>query len=134
MDFDRNIPGFLVLLTSLTIAAVVVLGPVSAQPERFVAKDHPAAVLAWASLRCDPSLELSLRAARVQAEDLRTVAAAFDVAAHYRPLKDLCAEAMEISAPVTRIVASDPARHEPLGQTARATVSLLASISMTSSP
>lgn len=134
MDFDRNIPAFLVLLTSLTIAAVVVLGPVSAQPERFVVKDHPAAILAWASLRCDPSLELSRDGARVEAEDLRTVAAAFDGAANYRPLKDLCAEAMEIAAPVTRIVDTGPAHQGWPGQPARATFSFLANISMTSSP
>lgn len=93
LEFDRAGPVIPLLLASLAIAAEAALGPGSAQSERFVAMDHPAAVLAWAKLRCDPALELSRRGRRVEIEDLRNVVAAFDAASRYRRLEDLCAEA-----------------------------------------
>jgi hypothetical protein len=84
-------------LAAVSSAAWVIAAPRSAQPERYLAADHPAAVVAWASARCYAGLQLSPRAAKAHAEDVMMVAAAFESAARRQPMADVCQEALRIA-------------------------------------
>lgn len=65
---------------------------------RFIPSEHPAAVLAWAQTRCSPDLALRQRTARAHAEDVMTVAAAYEADLRYRPLAAVCADALRVAA------------------------------------
>ena len=76
-------------------------GPPSASvpAERFVAADHPVAVLAWAKANCNDGLALRAGAHRTHAEILMRVAAAYDHARSRRGLEDVCREAIAAAQP-----------------------------------
>ena len=67
--------------------------------ERFAAADHPAAALAWAKTHCNNALELRTGAHRTHAEILMRIAADFDHARSWRPLEDVCQEAIAAARP-----------------------------------
>ena len=91
----------------LAILALAVLGcttitllPPSNPAARFVAADHPAAVLAWARARCAHDPALLPPAVRVHADDLLIVASNLDAAARRWDLERTCATALAIAKPV----------------------------------
>lgn len=108
-------------LAALTAGTVMVYGPLPSQP-RFVPSEHPAAVLAWAKLRCNPQITLERGVPRAQTEDLIEVAAAYDHETRYRPLLDVCAEALEHASHAGAVIL-----HAPDGGPATDTAALLAS-------
>lgn len=81
------------------VALATTSGP---SPHRFIATEHPAAVLAWAQTRCADAPALAPHAPRVQTEDLLTVSAAFEQALARSPLPEVCAYALDVAAAVTR--------------------------------
>lgn len=98
---------------NLAILALAVFGcttitmlPPSDPAARFVAADHPAAVLAWAKTRCAQSLDPLPSAVRVHAEDLLMVASNLDAAARLWDLERTCATARAITKSVPGLILS----------------------------
>lgn len=93
-------------------ALALALHPATPGPEKFIAAQHATAVLAWAQARCPWAGELRPNAPKAQAEDLMAVAAAFDSETRYRPLRDVCAQAIALAEPVSA-AAGNPGTRSP---------------------
>lgn len=92
---------------NLAILALAVFGcttitllPPSDPAARFMAADHPAAVLAWAKARCAHSFDPLPSTVRVHADYLLMVASDLDAAARRWDLERTCATALAIAKPV----------------------------------
>lgn len=70
-----------------------------APSQRFIPSEHPAAVLAWAQTRCGQGLALRASTPRAHAEDIMTVAAAYESDLRYRSLDAVCADALRVAGP-----------------------------------
>lgn len=101
MPSTRLLPLYaLGVLAAVASVAGVIGHPRSQMGDRFVAADHPAAVLAWARTRCYAGLQLRDGAPRAHADDVLTVAAAYETVARSRDPATLCREAVETARPV----------------------------------
>lgn len=105
---------------NLAILALAVLGcttitmlPPSDPAARFMAADHPAAVLAWAKARCTQTFDPRPSAVRVHAEDLLIVASNLDAAARRWDLERTCATALAIAKPVLALRLRTPSPSQP---------------------
>lgn len=105
---------------NLAILALAVLGcttitmlPPSDPAARFMAADHPAAVLAWAKARCTQTFDPRPSAVRVHAEDLLIVASNLDAAARRWDLERTCTTALAIAKPVLALSLRPPLPGQP---------------------
>lgn len=105
---------------NLAILALAVFGcttitllPPSDPAARFMAADHPAAVLAWAKARCTQTFDPRPSAVRVHAEDLLIVASNLDAAARRWDLERTCATALAIAKPVLALSLRTPSPSQP---------------------
>lgn len=90
------------MLAAMAVGALALaLHPATPGPEKFIAAQHATAVLAWSQARCPWAGELQPNAPKAQLEDLMAVAAAFDAKTRYQPLRDVCAQALALAAPVS---------------------------------
>lgn len=96
---------------NLAILALAVFGcttitmlPPTDPAVRFMAADHPAAVLAWVKTRCPQSLAPPPSTVRVHADDLLMVASNLDAAARRWDLERTCATALAITKPVPALI------------------------------
>lgn len=74
--------------------------------QRFIPSEHPAAVLAWAQTRCGQGITLQASTPRAHADDVMTVAAAYESELRYRPLDAVCADALRVARPVLAVDAN----------------------------
>lgn len=100
--FPAHLPAKIIGVAAvMALCAGLVMTERSEPQQRFIASEHPSAVLAWAKLRCDPGLVLRADAPRAQAEDVLAVAAAYETDARYRHVSDVCADALAAARAVT---------------------------------
>ena len=71
-----------------------------------MAEANPAAVLAWAKVKCFGGLELASDAPRTQMEIILQVAAAYDAEQRRRNIADMCSEALDAA---KHVIAKDAA-------------------------
>lgn len=75
--------------------------------QRYIPSEHPAAVVAWAQTRCGPGLALRSSAPRAHAEDVMTVAAAYEADLRYRSREAVCSDALRVIRPYLADVSTD---------------------------
>ena len=85
------------MIVGLASAAGLLAYATPSRTPRYIPAEHPAAVLAWANMRCDTRLALRPDAARAHPEDVIEVSAAYEAALLYQSRAALCQDAMEIA-------------------------------------
>lgn len=96
-------------ISLVALAAAGALGSslrLSSSPsQHFIPREHPAAVLAWAQTRCGQGIALQTSTPRAHADDVLTVAAAYESELRYRPLQAVCADALRAARPALALEA-----------------------------
>lgn len=101
MPRNELLPLYAVAALAAAVSVAGVIGhPRSSDGDRYIAADHPAAVLAWAKTRCYANLALRDGAPRAHAEDVLAVSAAYESVARHGDIAALCRQALERAAPV----------------------------------
>jgi hypothetical protein len=101
MPRNELLPLYAVAALAAVVSVAGVIGhPRSPEGDRYIAADHPAAVLAWAKTRCYANLALRHGAPRAHAEDVLAVAAAYETVSRHGDIAALCRQALERAAPV----------------------------------